>query len=878
MVASARAGAAPIGRAAEMQLVVELLGDGSPVVLCGGAGVGKTHLARAACASFADQGIEVTWAVGSRAAQPIPLGALAHLVPASAPLGETSDSLLPALVATLRETAGRDRLVAIDDAHLLDPASATLVRLLVGGPGPRLLLTVRSDEAVPDALAGLLSGVDAGRVDLQGLSEPDTASLVAEILGGPVDRADVRRIWQLTRGNPLFVLELLVAMRRQGVLRRRAGWWTWTETTPPVGTAATFLADRLTRLDRAGRLALQAVAQCEPVELDLVTSELEDPQVLADLEEEGLLQVVVTGGRECVQTTHPLLGEAVRASTPRTRAREVRRRVAEALLTRDDLSEPDLVRAVLWSLEGGATVAGARLTAAARHAWLAGDAQLARRFAEPALTTPSKDEARYILAQALADLGRFADAIEEFGTLRQSGDGRLAALGARGQAEIIGYVQGRRADALEVLDEAIDSIDPRHTDVLVATRAVLASHEGAVEDATRAADGVLADDASPDAALLALLATLPQALVAGRLGEVRDALPRVRACVDALATSSPNAALWAGLVEFTLAFYEGDLAAANAVARREHDASLSAAHPVGRGYWTEALALVELRRGRPATAVRLAEEAVAVYAGYDNGARRGGLLLLALARAQSGDPTGADDALEEADRERRGAPVSLLDPASARTWVLAGRGLVGEAVDCSVAAAEAARRRGAGVHELQLLHDAARLGAALRVRDRVAALASQVEGAWARAVSAQIEGLATGDVTALDGAADALARLGSHLDAAETWFACARYARRDGLRAAEARASHAAQDALTRLDGARTPGLARAGTAGPLTPREQEVALLVAHGSADKEVARGLGISVRTVNAHLRSIYAKLAVEGRGELAEALAPGAPVDP
>lgn len=233
-------------------------------------------------------------------------------------------------------------------------------------------------------------------------------------------------------------------------------------------------------------------------------------------------------------------------------------------MTRDGLSEPDLVRAVLWSLEGGATVTGARLTAAARHAWLAGDAQLARRLAEPALTTPSRNEARYILAQALADLGRFADAIEEFGTVRRSGHGRLAALGARGQAEIIGYVQGRRADALEVLDQAIHSIDPRRTDVLVATRAVLVSHEGAVEDATRAADEVLADGASPDAALLALLATLPQALVAGRLGEVRETLPRVRACVDALATSSPNAGLWAGLLEFTLAFYEGDLTAATA--------------------------------------------------------------------------------------------------------------------------------------------------------------------------------------------------------------------------------------------------------------------------------------------------------------------------
>lgn len=52
----------------------------------------------------------------------------------------------------------------------------------------------------------------------------------------------------------------------------------------------------------------------------------------------------------------------------------------------------------------------------------------------------------------------------------------------------------------------------------------------------------------------------------------------------------------------------------------------------------------------------------------------------------------------------------------------------------------------------------------------------------------------------------------------------------------------------------------------PLTKREREVALLVASGMRNKEVAAALCLSALTVKAHLRTIYAKLGVN-RYELA-----------
>jgi NarL family two-component system response regulator LiaR len=56
--------------------------------------------------------------------------------------------------------------------------------------------------------------------------------------------------------------------------------------------------------------------------------------------------------------------------------------------------------------------------------------------------------------------------------------------------------------------------------------------------------------------------------------------------------------------------------------------------------------------------------------------------------------------------------------------------------------------------------------------------------------------------------------------------------------------------------------------AGPdLTSREMEVLCLVAQGRSNRQIARALDLSVRTVEAHLTHIYAKLGVGSRTEAA-----------
>lgn len=52
-----------------------------------------------------------------------------------------------------------------------------------------------------------------------------------------------------------------------------------------------------------------------------------------------------------------------------------------------------------------------------------------------------------------------------------------------------------------------------------------------------------------------------------------------------------------------------------------------------------------------------------------------------------------------------------------------------------------------------------------------------------------------------------------------------------------------------------------------LTPREREVLALVREGLANKQIARRLGISERTVKAHLTAIFAALGVQDRTQAA-----------
>jgi DNA-binding CsgD family transcriptional regulator len=68
----------------------------------------------------------------------------------------------------------------------------------------------------------------------------------------------------------------------------------------------------------------------------------------------------------------------------------------------------------------------------------------------------------------------------------------------------------------------------------------------------------------------------------------------------------------------------------------------------------------------------------------------------------------------------------------------------------------------------------------------------------------------------------------------------------------------------------RTLALARGTGASALSPQQREVALLLAEGNSNQEIARALDLTLNTANYHVKQVFARLQVHNRDQVADVL--------
>src|SRR5262245_61519089 len=155
----------------------------------------------------AEEGADTVEITATRSAAEVPFGAVAPLLPAPdgppdpGPAGDPVDHLRHSLAAQSAPAGDRTAVVLVDDAHLLDDASATLVHQLATSDGAVLVATVRTGEPAPDPVVALWKDGLAERLELDGLGPDVTAGVLEAVLGGPVDPGTAVRLAELCEGD-----------------------------------------------------------------------------------------------------------------------------------------------------------------------------------------------------------------------------------------------------------------------------------------------------------------------------------------------------------------------------------------------------------------------------------------------------------------------------------------------------------------------------------------------------------------------------------------------------------------------------------------------------------------------------------------------------
>ncbi len=865
-----------IGRERQHAAASSHLQAGSGVLLAGGPGVGKTAFARALVDGLeADGDHAVQWLVAGAAGPAIPFGAFAPLAPevgGDRTLGQDGFDLLQSLRrSVLARAGGRRLLLVVDDAHRLDEASATLVFQLVSAGKAAAVVTVRTGTPMPEGMRSLWKDGLLERFDLLPMGRDDTIALAADFLGGQPDGDLAQALWRLSRGNPLYLRELVSSGQTSGTVGAHHGVWRLWGALSAGPRLTELVQHRLARVGRNEMAIVELVAFGEPVPLCILTR-LAPGAYVSSLQRQGLLVVESVDGEEQVRPSHPVYGEVIRAALPAVRANDLRIDLAAAFEAEGRL-ERDLLRVVSWRLDSGGHEDPALLLAASHRAAEQQDWSQAGRLAHAALTGVKEPGAAMALAVALGHQGRYEEALAVLVDWQGDGDDE-AARAAVLRAHLL-FWGLRRADEADAVLEAAEAAiaDPSSRTRVAALRADIWTLRGRAHEAAAHIVALVQHEGLTPRALAAGRSAL--ALAWGWEGRVVDAVELATSCLDPSlqdAGDAPGAMPWGVLADLLAHRLDGRLRDTEMLAASEYARAVSLHNSQAQGVAIGSLGWVSLAQGRLLRAMHQFRESVAVLDEADlTPIRSLSLAGLIESLAMAGDAQGAEAAVANMIDDT-GAITVAARPCAAicRGWVSAARGELSRAVEQFMAAAMAARADGQVLFEILALHSAARLGE-VQVAERLTEMATWVQGPIIQAAATQADAMATGSGAGLDRAADAWAGMTMWLHAAECSARASQAHLLDGSRRAAAASASRAEAFLDHCDGPRPRGPTVSLVAPTLTRREREVALLAETGLSSQAIAERLYLSVRTVDSHLARIYTKLGITGRRELTAARA-------
>jgi DNA-binding CsgD family transcriptional regulator len=912
-----------LGRDDETRRVRDLLdaasaGRAGALVLVGEPGMGKSALCRHAvevASTFTVVGGGATEAESAvplafvstllrplAGSVPVLSGSLAELiepVASEAPRTMGPSSLGADLLALLAAAAvPAPLLVVIDDAHWLDRPSANALAFAVrrlAHDRVAVLATVGTDEGMAPDLPG-------DRVLLDGLDPCAVATLATRVAGGPVDARIVDRLVRESVGNPLATLELARALSPEVMTGRIAP-----PAVTPVGRSLLPSLDRrVAGCTPTTRRALLVLALAGPAPASVVLDACHRLGVGRSVFDPAVDAGIVTTAGPRLAFSHPLLGAATVRQGSAGDVRATHAALTDAWAGVGDVehrswhlaeASDEVDEEAAASLEEAALGVAGRLGVGAAASALERAAQLtppgerrAARLADAA--------GALLLAGRTSEVPRLLD-----DALQQTVDRRTIAAVRRlsGQLLVIAGSTTAGADLLASTAAEVAAEDPALASLLLVEAAVPCLTDARPLDALahlRSAAAVLARaDGSLTPLADGVLATA--LLMAGRADEAASVLERCRslAAPDRADTRSFVPSVASALVwneEHDLALRHADRAITAARhGRRPSDLPHHLGCRAEVLFWTGSW---EAARASATEGLALAEQS-----------RQAGLvafLSAVLARVEAAQGR-TEDCLRHAetvlDHRRRRAAGESLDLFSGAALALLHVGLAQD--DEAVAAAEhlpdwCARRSVVDTSLspfwpdlLEALARSGRRDEASTGLDRFEAEAQRTRRTWSRAAalrcravvhpSAADDNLFAGAVALHDLSPTPFERARTELCWGESL-----HRRRHGeaerhLRIAKSLFERlgarpwSARTTARLIDVGAIMAPTRPSTLDQLTGHEVQVALTIADGRSNKEAARLLFVSPKTIEFHLVHIYRKLEVHSRSELTRLVSLGQP---